>query len=212
MKRGGVVPVVVGGVVPMRADVDECGDEPGLEPVEREERCVCSEQAGGGVVMEGDVKMGRGALRHVLQRRRRRWGKAMGGGGLLVQFWERQVTTLSLVSRGKTHPANHDAALATIAHHVSRALADLAAQEPPPLGHAVPSMLGVGGAGRRGLFARGLVVAAAQRLRDQLVAVFEEVCAELPARAREVVQRIQVEQGCELRDDAASEEPCQRGG
>lgn len=39
--------------------------------------------------MPGDVRMDRGAFAHVLQRRRRRWGKAIGGGGLLVQFWDR---------------------------------------------------------------------------------------------------------------------------
>lgn len=36
--------------------------------------------------MLGDVKIDRGALAHVLQSRRRRCGKAIGGGGLLVQF------------------------------------------------------------------------------------------------------------------------------
>jgi hypothetical protein len=45
-----------------------------------------------------------------------------------------------------------------------------------------------------------LLVAAMQRMLDQLVAVLEQIRAELPARARQVVQRIEVELASKLSD------------
>jgi hypothetical protein len=45
-----------------------------------------------------------------------------------------------------------------------------------------------------------LLVAAMQRMLDQLVAVLEQIRAELPARARQIVQRIEVELASKLSD------------
>jgi hypothetical protein len=39
-----------------------------------------------------------------------------------------------------------------------------------------------------------------QRMLDQLVAVLEQIRAELPARARQIVQRIEVELASKLSD------------
>jgi hypothetical protein len=45
-------------------------------------------------------------------------------------------------------------------------------------------------------------VAAVQRVLDELAAVLEQIRAELPARARQMMQRVEVELAGKLADDA----------
>jgi hypothetical protein len=49
-----------------------------------------------------------------------------------------------------------------------------------------------------------LLVAAMQRVLDELAAILEQVGAELPARARQIVQRVEVELAGQLSDYTAS--------
>jgi hypothetical protein len=95
-------------------------------------------------------------------------------GGFIVQFWDSQrLFTSPNPTSYPTH--NHGTALA-LAHHVARALADATAGHPARRRQAE---LGVPGRSRGVLS----LIAAVQRVLDELAAVLEQIRAELPARA-----------------------------
>jgi hypothetical protein len=147
-------------------------------------------------VLRGAVRRCSGALEHVRQRRRWRARSAGVGGGLMVQFCHgRSVLLTTFCSHGNTHSAHNHVAARALAHHVPGAFAHLAAGQLAGRRNArlrlpqAPCQLGAEG---------DVLDLAVERVLDELVAVLEQVGAELPARARETVQRVEIELAGEL--------------
>lgn len=91
-----------------------------------------------------------------------------------------------------SYPAHDNAATLALAHHVPRAFPNASARQ---LARGV--LMVVEGCAV-------LFVAAVQRMLLQLVAVFEQIGAELSAGARQMMQRVEVELAGKLSDYAAS--------
>jgi hypothetical protein len=95
------------------------------------------------------------------------------------------------------YPAHDLPAALAVARHVARAFPHATAGQPPLEGTLVLAFLQSRAQLR---CAVGLFVAAVQRMLDQLTAVLKQIGAELPACARQIVQRVEVELGGELAD------------
>jgi hypothetical protein len=116
-------------------------------------------------------------------------------GGLAAQAWLAASWCNSVKSALRhtsclcktSYPTHNVAAALALAHHVARAFANTAASQ-----LSCRARLGAG---------EGVLIAAVQRVLDQLAAVLEKVRAELPARARQVVQRVEIELAGKLSDD-----------
>lgn len=145
------------------------------------------------------MSSGRGAFVHVRHNLRWRARSAGVGGGFIVQF----CSQLALLKHPfKASYSAHDSCAAlTLSHHVSCALPNLATRRMSrglkAAGPLTESCLQL----PVGVF---ILVAAVQRVLDELVAVLEEIGAKLSARARQIVQCVQVELAGELPNNAAS--------
>lgn len=99
-----------------------------------------------------------------------------------------------------SYPANHDAAALAVAHHVSGTFPHAPTRELSPtikVGSRFAKTCAQLGAEVQ------ILVAAVQRVLDQLAAVLEQVGAELPACPRQVMERVEVELAGELADYSA---------
>jgi hypothetical protein len=145
------------------------------------------------------VRNASGAVEHTRHRRRCRARSVGVGGGFMVQFWGDSAGRVH-GSMHREYPADDSGAALALGHHVPRAAGHAPAGE---LARRVQA-----GRARRGAMG-GVdvdvdVQAAVQRVADELVAVLEQVGAELAAGARQAVQRVEVELARELADDAVS--------
>lgn len=109
-----------------------------------------------------------------------------------------------------SYPAHDFCATLTLAHHVAGAVANLPARQ---VARRLERVRPLAKAALQMRVKAILFVAAMQRVLDQLVAVLEQVGTELSARAREVVQCVQVQLAGKLSDNTvrSSWSACRRG-
>jgi hypothetical protein len=138
----------------------------------------------------GAVRRGNGALVQVRQRRRWRACRTPACCGLRMQFYLHVSRSRGSKAIKHPYPTHNSPAALAVAHEVSRASAHLAARQLPPRRKVRAHLLQALGELRAGI---DVLRGASQRVFDELVAILEQVGAELPARAREVVQCLEIE-------------------
>ena len=117
------------------------------------------------------------------------------------------LVSIMMYTKGRrTYPAHDRAASSTLANFISGTLPYFAARKATrryivavrmPNGKALLEAV-------RQLYVVGLVLPrASQRMANELLSVFEEIGAELAARSREIMQRVQVEMCSKTRHNTA---------
>lgn len=118
----------------------------------------------------------------------------------MVQFCEAISRRFSLHT-DFTYPANHASATLTLAYHIPRTFAHASARQ---LARGIEVDMCLLQTRRETRANIGFLEVAAQRVLDELVSVLEQIGAELPTRAREIMQGVQVELAGKLSDNTVS--------
>jgi hypothetical protein len=95
------------------------------------------------------------------------------------------------------YPAHNLPAALAVTHHIARTFAHAACRQSPFEGRLVLLFLQPRPQLR---LAVDVFVATVQRVLDELTAVLEQIGPELPARPRQIMQRVEVELGSKLGD------------